>query len=159
MIAFAILFLSPGEPFALLEYMATDLRWRSRGVGAALFNMSLAELGARTILVEVDSDREASADSAIRSRRKDFYRKLGCRQVAELGYVMPMVAGIQPPKMDLLLRPGSDSGPIAKATLRAWLEEIYAAVYGQVLPDSRIDAMLERVADRVALSGGPQDGR
>jgi len=156
LVAFAIFFLSAGGQFALLEYMASDRKRRNRGLGAALFRMGAAEIGSRTILVEVDSDRAAADDGATRTRRKAFYRRLGCRPVEGMDYIMPMVAGVPPPTMDLLVRPGPAGGPGAKACLRAWLEEIYADVYGQALPDSRIDAMLEGVTDPVTYEEGPR---
>jgi ribosomal protein S18 acetylase RimI-like enzyme len=150
-VAFAIYFLSGSHPFALLEYMGSRSDVRGRGIGTALFDHGLAEIGGPSLLAEVESDREAGADHSIRARRKGFYRRLGCRQVMGLPYVMPTVSGDAPPLMDLLIRPAPAAAPLARARLRAWLEEIYVAVYAQRLPDPRIDAMLAGVADPVRL--------
>ncbi len=153
-VSFAIIFVSPEEPFALLEYMASHKDWRGRGAGGALFRLLVAEIGKRTLLAEVDSDREAGSDRTMRARRKSFYRRLGCRQVEGLDYLMPVVADTAPPRMDLMLCPPGDALPLKRARLRAWLEEVYAAVYGQALPDPRIDSMMAGVADPVTLAGG-----
>lgn len=150
-VAFAIYFLSGNEPFALLEYMGSRSDMRGRGIGAALFDLGLAEIGEPSLLTEVDSDREAGADRSLRARRKGFYRRLGCRQVMGLHYMMPTVSSDAPPLMDLLIRPAQAAAPLARARLRAWLEEVYVAVYGQRLPDQRIEAMLTGVTDPVLL--------
>ena len=42
------------------------------------------------VLFEVDSDREASSDRAVRTRRIRFYRRLGCVKIAGLRYLMPL---------------------------------------------------------------------
>src|SRR5580704_11029079 len=83
---FSILFLAPTPAqggFALLEYMAVAPEERNRGLGATLFTRSVESAatpgGQRLpVLLEIDSDREASSDRAIRTRRAGFYRRLGC---------------------------------------------------------------------------------
>jgi GNAT superfamily N-acetyltransferase len=86
---FSILFLRPADGFALLEYMAVARGERNHGLGAELFRRTVAGAltpagGALPVVLEIDSDREASADRAIRTRREGFYRRLGCRRIAGL---------------------------------------------------------------------------
>src|SRR5437762_12513792 len=86
---FSILFLPPAERFALLEYMAVAAERRNHGLGSELFKQTV--VGAVTpILLEVDSDREACADRQIRTRRQQFYRRLGCVRISGLHYILPL---------------------------------------------------------------------
>src|SRR5579862_4864388 len=86
---FSILFVPAAGRFALLEYMAVAPAERNHGLGADLFRRTVAQAvtdggDALPVLLEVDSDREASSDRALRTRREHFYRRLGCRRIAGL---------------------------------------------------------------------------
>jgi hypothetical protein len=52
--------------------MARYAAHRNAGLGAEIFRRSLAHVDRLPLLVEVDSDREAAPDRAIRARRKNF---------------------------------------------------------------------------------------
>lgn len=151
---FAIVFISARIDVALLEYMAIDRRWRGAGLGKALYERATAEVlscnSRSVLLIEVDSDRQDSPDRAMRSRRIAFYRRLGCRRIEGLNYILPL-PGPAVPTMDLLVDgPVGDSVP--RETLRLWLSEIYTSVYGCTAEDPRIMQMLagdRRVYDLV----------
>ena len=137
----------------LLEYMAVARSVRGRGIGGAIFRAACGSeaTASRYVLLEVDAAAEASADQAIRAGRISFYRRLGCREVAGLSYLMPSVAAEAPPQMNLLVYRHVMSETIAKPELRQWLQCIYAEVYHQPADDPRIDLMLSGLADRIAL--------
>src|SRR5580693_3529373 len=64
---FSIVFQSAAESFALLEYMAVASELRNQGLGRELFLRSVAfavtPQGRKLpVLLEIDSDREASSD-------------------------------------------------------------------------------------------------
>jgi len=138
---------------SLLEYMAVDRSIRGRGVGGAVFRAACesAMTATRYVLLEVDSDAQLSADREIRARRKSFYRRLGCREVAGLCYLMPSVTTEQPPLMNLLVYRHVLQGTIDKSELHQWLQCIYAEVYEQPVDDPRIDLMLSGLTDQIAL--------
>jgi GNAT superfamily N-acetyltransferase len=153
---FSILCLPRSEAFALLEYMAVADGWRSRGLGAALFRHSLQttleERGRPLpVLLEVDSDREESADRALRSRRQQFYRRLGCFRIAGLAYILPLPGETPPPEMDLLIYPIGDLRELPKPDLEAWLKVIYRIVYDCPPEDPRIKRMLHSIFDPARL--------
>src|SRR5258708_28832960 len=82
-LASSILFLPRGAGFTLLEYMAVAPEKRGRGFGGELFRRTVEQAvtpeGAGfPVVLEVDSDREAASDRAMRTRRIGFYRRLGC---------------------------------------------------------------------------------
>jgi GNAT superfamily N-acetyltransferase len=150
---FAIVAYLPGGDAGLLEYMAIAADRRSQGLGKILFQrlVTLPALHGRYLLAEVDSEREASDDRADRLRRKNFYRMLGCRQLAGLDYRMPSVSGSVPPAMDILVYRDPLPDALGKAQLGSWLEAIYVNVYAQPATDPRIDTMLDTVHDPAEL--------
>jgi GNAT superfamily N-acetyltransferase len=153
---FSILFLPPGEGFALLEYMAVAPGARNHGLGAELFlrtaERAVTSEGRRLpVLLEIDSDREASSDRAIRTRREGFYRRLGCLRIAGLRYVMPLAGEGPAPEMDLFIHMPDAAGGIARADLRRWIETVYRDVYHCPPDDPRIARMLAGLPDPVPL--------
>ena len=154
-IGFSFLFLPAQESFCLLEYMAVDSMHREGGVGAALFRHSLQAAasvsGERPTILEVDSDRTPSPHQALCRRRQQFYRRLGCRRVEGLSYLLPLSTEGPPPEMDLMVHvsPAVDSLP--KLRLRRWLEVMYQEAYGCSPDDFRIHRMMEPVADPARL--------
>ena len=148
---FSILFLPHAERFALLEYMAVTPERRNRGVGSALFKRTATRAPSLPILLEVDSDREASDDREIRTRRQQFYRRLGCVRIAGLHYILPL-PGVGPvPEMDLMLYSAEPLRQLPKTQLERWLRTIYRDVYRSSPDDPRIAQMLHDVPDPVRL--------
>jgi ribosomal protein S18 acetylase RimI-like enzyme len=154
-IGFAAVFVPADETFALLEYLAVDESTRGRGMGAALFAGAVEALGAesrpRSVLVEVDADLPDAPDHEIRVRRQAFYRRLGCRRMADLDYELPLRAAGLPPPMHLFVHHRENDAPVRRTNLARALRKIYTDVYGQPADDPRIGRMLARVTDPVLL--------
>jgi GNAT superfamily N-acetyltransferase len=153
--AFSILFLPPVERFALLEYMAVAPERRNRGVGSELFKHTIERAATRApslpILLEVDSDREASHDRQIRTRRQQFYRRLGCVRISRLHYILPLPGEGPVPEMDLMVYSAEPLRQLPKTDLERWLRTIYRDVYRCSPDDPRILQMLHDVSDPVRL--------
>jgi len=155
-IGFSIVFAPQTEAFRLLEYMAVDGRHRNSGLGQRLFQRVVQESVSTRgeplpLLVEVDSDREASPDRAMRKRRLQFYRRLGCLCVEGLPYIPPIPGEGPLPEMDLLVHLPASAPRISRAQLRQWLEIVYERVYYRRRDDPRIAQMMEFVADPLSL--------
>ncbi len=151
-VSFAIAQVSVAAPIALLEYMATAPANRSAGLGSHVFGEVARCVGERTIVVEVDSERESDArDVAIRARRKSFYRRLGCRQLVGLAYILPLPGKGDPPLMDLLVYHNPIPSAVSRDEVRRWLTAIYVEVYGQSDSDPRIAAMLTPLQEAAIL--------
>ena len=144
-LGFSIVFISSSVEMALLEYMAVDEQMRSSGIGTALFQHARHQAsgvnGSKPILIEVDSDRAEIAEHNVSARRKIFYRRLGCREIQGLRYVMPLAGSGPPPAMELLVC-GLEGSTISTYRLREWLQAIYTEVYGCSAGDVRIQRML-----------------
>jgi GNAT superfamily N-acetyltransferase len=153
---FSILFVPAAAGFALLEYMAVAPDQRNQGLGAELFRRTIDRAvppGERPlpVLLEVDSDREASSDRALRTRRERFYRRLGCLRIAGLRYLMPLAGDGSPPEMDLLVYTAEPLGRLARSEVRRWLETIYRDVYHCSPDDPRLALMVAGLPDPVLL--------
>ena len=148
-VGFFLLFV--GERIALLEYMAVDERCRGEGLGGRLYETARSMAADRPLIVEVESDREAVPDRALRARRIGFYRRLGCRRVTGLDYILPLPGEGDPPVLDLLID-NFAAGSVPAETLAGWLNEIYAGVYGCGTDDPRLKAMIDTLPPNIALS-------
>lgn len=150
-LGYSVVFMPRGQSMALLEYMGTRAERRNAGLGALIFAKSAAKAAGRFLLIEADSDREAAADRPIRTRRKAFYRRLGCRQISGLDYLFALPGKGPPPVMDLLVLPPPGRLRISKAMLRGWLQAIFIGAYAQAADDERIDRMMAEVGSPVGL--------
>jgi GNAT superfamily N-acetyltransferase len=153
---FSILFIPAAGGFALLEYMAVAADRRNQGLGAELFRRTVEHAvtpGGRKlpVLLEIDSDREASSDRAMRTRRERFYRRLGCLRIAGLHYLMPLAGEGSPPEMDLLVYSTEQLGRLGWSELRRWLATIYRDVYRCSPGDPRLAQMVAELPDPVLL--------
>ncbi len=141
---------------SLLEYMAVDRPQRGTGIGSLLFRhaSSADSTIERYVLIEVEDAEEVVglSEDAQRRRRKAFYRANGCREVAELSYLMPTVSAERPPPMKLMVYRRDLPQAIEKTELRRWLEGVYVEVYRQSVNDARIAQMLAAVSNQVRLS-------
>jgi hypothetical protein len=155
-VGFSIIFMSPKESFCLLEYMAVDATYRNSGLGRQLFlcsvNHIIPKIGVVPVLLEVDSDREPSADQPIRKRRQQFYRRLNCLRIDKLAYILPLPGEGAPPEMDLMIYFPKNVQAVSKIRLQHWLQLIYHDVYDCSNDDPRIIQMMKPVADPVGLA-------
>lgn len=141
-LAFLMVFVSQHEQVALLEYLATSPQVRNRGLGAAMFGKGVELAGTRPLLVEYDSDREDAPDREMRVRRKNFYLRMGCRQIENLDYLMPQVGDSKPPMMGLAYCWKGCTAPPSREMIRQWLQTVYAEVYQRSRDDAAIEVMM-----------------
>lgn len=151
LIGIAVSWVPDDGDFWLFEYAAVAPHLRGNNIGANLFLASrhLAGQG-RTALIEVD----AFTGEEIQAKRLAFYRRLGCRRLGALDYILPLDAFGSPPPMWLLALPPEES--VASVSIHAvenWLREIYAVAYGKPLDDPRLAAMIDPLTDDVELVG------
>jgi GNAT superfamily N-acetyltransferase len=150
LVAAAVIFDCAGAEISLLDYLFSREDMRGSGLGGALFGAVAADLGERRLLVEVDSDREAAADQAIRRRRKDFYRRLGCRQLVGLPYILPLPGEGDPPLMDLLVL-GEVRNTVPTVEVRHWLLTMIGEAYPDVPAEALVARMVGNLGPSIAL--------
>ena len=81
LLAYALLWLEPDIPFALLDYLGTVEGQRNRGLGTRLLEeLARAFAGYRGIFGEAEAPENGDpADEPLRRRRLDFYLRSGFR--------------------------------------------------------------------------------
>jgi GNAT superfamily N-acetyltransferase len=144
-VSFAIVFTSLRENVGLLEYMATLSALRNKGIGAAMFQKAAQIAARRPMLIEIDSDREESPDREIRTRRKTFYLRQGCRIIPGLDYRMPQFGATSPPLMELGYYWPDASEPLTPRVVDKWLSTIYNEVYQRQDSDSNLIQMKKQI--------------
>jgi ribosomal protein S18 acetylase RimI-like enzyme len=147
-VAFSMLY--AGEQLAVLEYLASDERLRGQGIGAALYRNARGDVGARPLIVEVESDRTGGRDQTIRARRIGFYRRFGCRRVADFNFVLPLAGTADPPRLDLLVD-GWEKPTVARSDFARWLTEMYVGVYACRPDDPRLVGMIAGLPAELTL--------
>jgi N-acetylglutamate synthase-like GNAT family acetyltransferase len=137
----------------LLEYMAITETLQGTGLGTSLLKQALEtpEISEKFMLAEVDSDKLQTPDRPSRTRRKEFYRRAGFKEVEFLDYIMPPVSSGKPPAMDLMVGGRHLPREISKAQLQTWLEKIFASIYALPATDARIVRMIGKIPDKLPL--------
>jgi hypothetical protein len=152
---FSISFQPAGADFWLLEYMAVSSRSRSKGLGQATFfdayRRGLARDASAVMLLEVDRPGGSTNPSNDTLARFRFYRRLGCRCVEGLDYILPLETGSTPPPMLLLTYCVPPLATISKARLKTWLSTVYSDVYAQSASDPRLERMTSQLGDTIAV--------
>jgi GNAT superfamily N-acetyltransferase len=144
-IGVSIVYAPRREGVLLLEYLAVAAKAQGGGIGSALFTASFeaSRIDPGTmLLIEVDSEEGDvdAAERAVRLKRKQFYRRLGCREVAGFDYILPLDNYGPAPKMNLLVL-GAEEDRLETARLKQAVRAIYQNVYACAPDDPRLAAM------------------
>lgn len=152
-VGYSIVRLFDDSDAALLEYIAVARERRNQGIGAALFlkTANFEEISTRFLMAEVDSEKKVTDDLEERLRRKNFYRRLGCREIEHLHYSMPPVSSGTPPDLDILVYGRHLPPTITLSRLRQWLVCCYVQVYAMPESDPPIDSMIRGLPENVRL--------
>lgn len=147
---FFILFCGPSV--AMLEYLAVPDHVRGSGTGSFLYQSAREAAGARPLIVEIECpDAPAPAEEqALRRRRLDFYRRMGCRLVRDVDYILPLPTAEEAPTISLLLD-NYTSNSVQARTMAEWFEELYVNVYGCAVDDPRLMRTVAMLPDLVRL--------
>ena len=153
LVGFAIMIALENSSAGLLEYFAVERELRDRGLGKLIFSAATrdSQIEGRFLLIEVESDKLPSANQQTSARRKNFYRRLGCKEIERLDYLMPQVSEAAPPPMDLMVYKSALPKSIQRSAVENWLKDCYVQVYDQSATDDRIEAMLKNLPDNLQL--------
>ena len=155
-IGLSILYVPRGEGVMLLEYLAVAANAQGGGNGSALLTASFAASRVdpgTLLLIEVDSEADTvdAGERAVRLKRKQFYRRLGCLEVAGFDYILPLENYGPAPKMNLLVL-GVEEDDLETARLKQAVTGIYQHVYACSPDDLRLAAMFEKLGERLTLT-------
>lgn len=138
------------DSFVLLEYLAIRDGLRGSGLGSLLFR-HFGESANAPVLLEVDAVSEDARTEDAALQRQRFYRRMGCRRLEEVHYMLPLPGEGPPPAMDLFAWSKSSLDRVSRSTLREWLETIYTRVYGAAARDVRISKTLSDLPQEIRL--------
>lgn len=113
----------------LLDYFGVVPSVRGRGIGTEFLKLVLSSLEEELILIEIEDPEEG--EMQLRSRRKNFYLKAGCRDTG----VSFMTFGVK----FLLLE-----YPTAVPHSAEDIEEGYKDIYRAILPQSMFERNIKR---------------
>jgi len=152
---FTISYFPESSNFWLLEYMAVDSHARGKGIGESIFlhayQYGMQRDPARMCVLEVDKPGDTGSPNNDTRGRFRFYKRLGCRAVEKLNYILPLDTHGAPPPMLLLTYRKPPLDALDKRQLRQWLTTIYQSVYGQSSDDPRIDVMMSHLPDTIPV--------
>jgi len=153
LVGFVIMIAFKNSDAGLLEYFAVEHELRGQGLGQLIFNAAtrFSQIADRFLLIEVESDKLPSPHQQISARRKNLYRRLGCKEIDCLNYVMPQVSEAVPPPMDLMVYKSALPESIKKSAVEDWLKDCYVQVYDRSATDEPIEAMLKNLPDNLQL--------
>lgn len=150
---FSISIALQGTDAGLLEYMAIHAEHRGQGLGEQLFHATVSYplLAGLHMLIEVELDQLSDVAHGDPARRRAFYKRNGCREIAGLVYRMPHVSEAKPPPMHMMVFRSNLPADLPLPKLQGWLDACYQQVYGVPQGDARISAMLSGLSSHVPL--------
>jgi GNAT superfamily N-acetyltransferase len=152
---FSISFFPADADCWLLEYMAVAPSSRSRGLGDAIFHEAyrygLRRAPHRTMVLEVDQPGLAVRAKNDTIGRLRFYRRMGCRKLEGLSYILPLDTAGTPPPMMLLTYAIPSLVTLDKPKVERWLTTIYRDAYDVPSHDPRLIKMVTHLSDTIVL--------
>lgn len=145
--AIGLCILYKGRSLALIEYLATASFVRGRGIGGQLYALARTEAGSLPLLLEVEPECVADDGADMRARRVGFYRRLGCRKLANFAFILPLHGG----DFRLHLMADSDRQSVDACEVGAWVREMYVDVYHCSTDDARLAAMISLLPPVIRL--------
>ncbi len=150
-LGFAIIYSPNYSDYCLLEYMAIDNKYRNQGIGGDIFDRLSKIFDNKSMLIEIDSPYQESADQNIRKKRMQFYERHGGLYIEGLNYILPLECSGIVPEMLLLIKSNIYTRKLSKQKLQFWLTDIYTAVYGCKPDDTRLNVMLSILPEEAKL--------
>jgi hypothetical protein len=131
----------------LLEYIAVADGQRGRGIGRFLFlnTLQMNDVADRVVLIEVDSDDVSGSDNSQITKRRRFYRELGCREIEGLNYAMPRVSDEEPPPMNMFVYATALPTHLKRDRVQGWINSFYVEVYGRQANEPQVLAMFRKL--------------
>lgn len=136
----------------LLDYLATAPAARGQGWASRFLQEIFAQSSAqqRFIVLEVE-DPDFGSNRAERSRRLEFYRKNGARELQSVHYILPPLQGAEPTEMRLLISPNYPAKSMDAALARHLITRLYEDLYGRMANDLLLQSFLPQIREPVPL--------
>lgn len=158
LVAFALLFISPKDRFAHLDYFGVQRKLQNLGIGSRLLRNLLEYLKSddrkfEWMLLEVGDDEARSDErwSPDRRRRIRFYERHGARRLKDVKYLFPGYDG-KPIPMSLMVVPFLGQDEIVGNQVRAMITRLYTGLHRRSPEDPSLLKVLGEIPEKVSLN-------
>lgn len=150
-VCIALLYPLENTDFILLDYLATDLAYRSQGIGSQCMQYLEQILAAsqKTLIIEVENP-DSEEEREQKQRRFQFYRRAGAKLLKNVRYVLPPLAMEGTAEMKLMLFPGNWDY-LEGILLKRLVQQIYREVYNRDETDAILNSFIHQIGDRIEL--------
>ncbi|MGE5660787.1 MAG: GNAT family N-acetyltransferase [Ignavibacteriales bacterium] len=135
MIGISLLYIFEPLKMALLDYMAIIPNFQRRGIGRMLFEFTNNELNRLIpdnmgLLLEVPKENVSDPDEKLRrTRRIQFYSRLGVRVLKSVNYLLPIQIDGDAEEMYLMIKLSKNISWISKKSIANFIDSVYTEVY------------------------------
>ncbi|MCT7994243.1 GNAT family N-acetyltransferase [Laspinema olomoucense] len=149
-VGIALLYPLKPTDFILLDYLGTDKKYRSRGIGRMLMShlINLVKSQEHNLLIEVENPQFCE-DSEQAERRIKFYQNNGAKVLESVRYLLPPLSGDVPTEMLLMMVPAELGGQLPGSLVQQLIEQVYQEMYDRPSDDALLRSFIEEVPDVV----------
>lgn len=139
--------------FILLDYMATKVTHRAKGIASAF----LTELRKRLtstkqyLIMEVE-DPQFGDRQKEKEKRIAFYKRHGAKVLEGVRYLLPPLNGSIPTEMILMVFPEYSRKEIGGALIKSMILQIYRELYDRQEDDALLGGFIHDIGDSINLS-------
>jgi GNAT superfamily N-acetyltransferase len=148
----ALLYPLEAMPFVLLDYLAVAKEYRSIGIGERflknIFRL-IDDIRFNYLLVEVENPYHVEDES--RTRRVNFYKKLGLKELKGLRYIMPPLQGAEPTEMILMVLSKLNEDYLEGSEIMDAIIRIFIELYHRDADDEILATILKGIPDKIRL--------
>jgi len=143
-----------GTDFILFDYLAVKKEFRNKGFGTYFMEhvLDILKIKNKYLVLEVEDPRYGN-NKDDRSRRLEFYKRIGAKQLKDVKYILPPLSGPGPTDMVLMMMPEYKSGKISGKLVKNIIIRIYKELYGRDEDDELLNSFINNIPRNVELIG------
>ena len=146
----ALLYPLKNTDFVLLDYMVTHESFRGKGIGAKFIKKILKKIKPKHLIFEVENPKYGN-NKEQRERRVKFYKRVGAKEMKNVGYILPPLSGNTPTEMILMILPSYDDGRMDGQLVRKLVAQIYKELYNRDKGDRLLNSFINEIGNSIEL--------
>jgi len=146
----ALLYPLKNTDFVLLDYMVTHESFRGKGIGAKFIKKILKKIKPNHLIFEVENPKYGN-NKEQRERRVKFYKRVGAKEMKNVGYILPPLSGNTPTEMILMILPSYDDGRMDGQLVRKLVAQIYKELYNRDKGDRLLNSFINEIGNSIEL--------
>ena len=148
----ALLYPLMGTSVLIGDYLATDEKYRGRGIGEMFLKGLLAsrrKMNFDRFLIEIENPHLDSDE--MKTRRLKFYRNAGMKEIKDIRYLLPPFLDKGPTEMILMINSFGGEDHLEGEALRRIIKQMYSELYGRHEGDESLGMVLKSIPFFVPL--------